>query len=92
MGSEKGDTLRGEQSSLTALAETVRTLLDQPVEIAADRHLPPESRWRGPNAEKVRGDLGTRQRTLHTMADTLTAEAGSRGRDATAADRKPPGN
>lgn len=83
MSSPEGDELRREQSELRLLSDDIREFLDKPVGIAADQN------WKGPNAENVRGELRLYKGKLQTMASSLDAEAGRRGRDAETADKKP---
>lgn len=87
MGSAEGDRLRGEAGKLGALAQNIRTLLDKAITIAADKDASEDKRWQGPNAEKVRGDLGLRRWPLRTIADNLDSEAGKRRTAGTAADK-----
>ncbi|MEV0981285.1 hypothetical protein [Streptomyces sp. NPDC049915] len=70
-----------EAGKIRQLAEDVRTLLDQPIEIAADRQAKPDERWAGPTAEKVRGELKVRKGRLGSMADTLEKSATQRGKE-----------
>lgn len=90
MGSSQGDKLRAEQGGLRQLAHDVRTALDPTITIAAD-NAAGDHRWSGPQAERIRGELGVRQGKLRTMADQLDTESGQRGRKADTADAKPAG-
>ncbi|MFG2999293.1 hypothetical protein [Streptomyces sp. NPDC048340] len=63
---------------LRKLAADIRVLLDEPIEIAADRNAKPDEQWQGPTATHVRGELSTRKARLGTMATDLEKEAGNR--------------
>lgn len=63
---------------LRSLADDLRKLLDEPIEIAADRGAKPDESWRGPTADHVRGELGVRKTRLGTMAGELDKEAAKR--------------
>ncbi|MFD7873041.1 hypothetical protein ACFV5G_02740 [Streptomyces sp. NPDC059766] len=70
-----------EAGRIRQLAEDVRKLLDQPIEIAADRHVKADERWQGPTAEKVRGELRVRKGRLGSMADDLEKSAVRRDKE-----------
>ena len=63
---------------LRKLADDVRNLLNEPIEIAEGRNAPKDGRWQGPNADHVRGELATRKTRLGTMAGELDKEAAGR--------------
>ena len=65
-------------ADLRKLADDLRALLDEPIEIVADRHAKADERWQGPNAEHVRGELATRKTRLGTMTAELDKEAAHR--------------
>ncbi|MFD9307491.1 hypothetical protein ACFWCB_33265 [Streptomyces sp. NPDC060048] len=60
------------------LADDLRALLNEPIEIAADRNAKADEQWQGPTATHVRGELALRKTRLGTMADELDKEAGNR--------------
>ncbi|MGW0361890.1 hypothetical protein [Streptomyces sp. NPDC002990] len=62
-------------ADLRKLADDLRALLNEPIEIAADRHAKAGEQWQGPNATHVRGELATRKTRLGTMAGELDKEA-----------------
>ncbi|WP_328328110.1 hypothetical protein [Streptomyces sp. NBC_00455] len=64
-----------EAGQLRKLAEDVRSLLDQPVDIASDKNAKPDERWTGPNAHDVRGGLAMRSRRLGTFAAEIDKKA-----------------
>ncbi|MFD3539755.1 hypothetical protein ACFWUQ_09680 [Streptomyces sp. NPDC058662] len=70
-------------ADLRKLADDLRTLLNEPIEIAADRNAKADERWLGPTAEHVRGELATRKARLGTMAGELDKEAANRKDKAT---------
>ncbi len=65
-------------TDLRKLAADVRKLLDGPEKIAADEQAPPDERWQGPTATRVRGEIRTRKTKLDTMATNIEKEAGKR--------------
>lgn len=65
-------------ADLRKLADDLRALLVEPIEIAADRHAKRDEQWQGPTAERVRGELAARKTRLGTMAGELDKEATSR--------------
>ncbi|MGW5847054.1 hypothetical protein ACWFQ8_03640 [Streptomyces sp. NPDC055254] len=67
-----------EAADLRKLADDLRTLLNEPIEIAADRNAKTNEQWQGPTATHVRGELATRKTRLETMATELDKEAGNR--------------
>ncbi|MEU7603089.1 hypothetical protein AB0B78_06275 [Streptomyces sp. NPDC040724] len=67
-----------EAADLRKLADDIRALLNEPIEIAADRNAKAGEQWQGPNAEHVRGELSVRKTRLGTMAGELDKEAGNR--------------
>ncbi|TSB16413.1 hypothetical protein [Streptomyces benahoarensis] len=73
--------MTSEAESLRALATDVRHLLDETIKIATRTRSESSSRWRGPYAEEVRGELSVHTRKLSAMADGLNAEAGRRKKD-----------
>ena len=70
-----------EAGKIRQLAGEVRKLLDEPIEIAADKNTKPQERWAGPTAEKVRGELKVRKGRLGTMADDLEKSATRRSKE-----------
>ncbi|MGW3494248.1 hypothetical protein [Streptomyces sp. NPDC001020] len=69
-----------EAGQLCKLAADVRHLLDDPIDIAADKHVKSDERWQGPTAERVRGELQIRKGKLETMATNVEQEATQRGK------------
>jgi hypothetical protein len=61
----------GEHNLIQSLAKDVRELLDSSVEVAADRGVPTDQQWAGPNAEHVRGQLQVHKKRLATIAGEL---------------------
>ncbi|WUH94374.1 hypothetical protein OG900_32385 [Streptomyces sp. NBC_00433] len=88
--STEGDRLRTEQAGLARLAADVRSLLDATATLAEDRAAG-DSRWSGPQADRVRGELSVWKGRARTVADTLDTEAAQRGKDAVKADKAPGG-
>ncbi|MDQ0930253.1 hypothetical protein [Streptomyces turgidiscabies] len=70
-----------EAGKIHQLAEDIRKLIDQPIEIAADAQVKKDERWQGPTAEKVRGELKVRKTRLGSMADDLERAATQRGKE-----------
>ncbi|MFD9001865.1 hypothetical protein ACFV0T_12970 [Streptomyces sp. NPDC059582] len=66
---------KDDAGKIRQLAEDVRKLLDQSIEIAADQQAKADERWQGPTAEKVRGELKVRKGRLGSMADDLEGSA-----------------
>ncbi|WP_328318167.1 hypothetical protein [Streptomyces sp. NBC_00388] len=64
-----------EAGKLRKLAEDVRSLLDDPVAIASDKHAKSGERWTGPNASDVRGGLAVRAKRLSTSAAEIDRKA-----------------
>lgn len=65
-------------ADLRKLADDLRALLNEPIEIAADRNAKRDEQWQGPTAQHVRGELAIRKTRLGTMAGELDKEAANR--------------
>jgi hypothetical protein len=72
---------RGESKLIRSLAKDVRELLDSSVEVAADRGVPSDQQWTGPNAEHVRGQLQVHKKRLATIAGELEKLITGKGGD-----------
>ncbi|MBT2451326.1 hypothetical protein J7F03_30505 [Streptomyces sp. ISL-43] len=72
-----------DDAQLRSLADDLRKLLDEPVEIAADRAAKSDEGWKGPTADRVRGELGVCKTRLGPMAGQLDKEAAKRKENAT---------
>ncbi|MEV7525051.1 hypothetical protein [Streptomyces sp. NPDC091371] len=60
------------------MADDIRALLNEPIEIAADRNAKRDEQWQGPTANSVRGELAVHKTRLGTMASELDKEAANR--------------